>query len=114
MKERDGRYSASFFILPIVRHTIQEPIMVVILSVLRPRCICAATDNRTDICAPIRYCVSLRCNKRCNILSDVASLPDLQIPHRNLFVFIYVLLLFCDFHTDTNPFFHACYRRPSS
>jgi len=40
---------------------------------LRLRCICAATDSRTDICAPIRYCVSLRCNKRCNILSDVAS-----------------------------------------
>lgn len=61
--------------------------------------ICATTDSHTDICAPIRYCISLRCNKRCNILSDVASLPDLQISYRNLSVFIYVLLLFSDFQT---------------
>lgn len=54
---------------------------------LRPRCIRATTDSRNDVRAPIRYCVSFRCNKRRNILLDSVFLPSAAHPAR-----VYLLL----------------------
>jgi len=73
---------------------------------LRLRCICAATDSRTDICAPIRYCVSLRCNKRCNILSDVASPGPANPVPKSIRVYLRSPVLW---FLNINSFFLHCY-----
>lgn len=56
------RCSVSFFISPIVRHTIQEPIMVVILSVLDSFARGVYVPRQTTVLTFVhRYVIAFRC-----------------------------------------------------